>query len=115
MTKTIIAGSRDCTDYSQLIQAVAECGWEITSVVSGIARGADTLGIMYAHNNSLLLDKYPADWNKYGKSAGPGRNAKMAENAEALIALWDGKSKGTKHMIDTATSKGLKVYVFMLV
>lgn len=112
--KTIIAGSRNCTDYFQLIEAVAECSWEITSVVSGMARGVDTLGIMYAHNNSLPLHKYPADWNKYGKSAGPKRNIQMVENAEALIALWDGESKGTKHMIDIATSKGLKVYVHLI-
>ena len=114
MTKTIIAGSRDCSDYFQLIEAVAQCGWEITSVVSGMARGADTLAIQYAENNSLPLHKYPADWNKYGKSAGYKRNVQMAENAEALIALWDGKSKGTKHMIDIARSKGLKVYVHLV-
>ena len=110
--KTIIAGSRNCGDYSKLMKAVASCDWNITSVVSGTARGADKLGEIYAEQNSLPCEKYPAEWDKYGKSAGYKRNLLMAENAEALIALWDGKSKGTKHMIDIAKSKGLKVYVY---
>jgi hypothetical protein len=55
--------------------------------------------------------RFPADWDRYGKAAGYIRNETMAANAEALIALWDGRSPGTKHMIDIARKKGLKVYV----
>jgi hypothetical protein len=54
---------------------------------------------------------FPADWKTHGKAAGPIRNRQMAKNAEALIALWDGNSRGTKNMIETATKLGLKVYV----
>jgi len=114
MTKTIIAGSRDFADYSQVVEAVSKCGWEVSSVVSGTARGADRLGEVYAEENSLPLYKYPAEWDKYGKSAGYKRNTLMAENADALIALWNGESRGTKHMIDIATTKGLQVYVHMV-
>ena len=109
--KTIIAGSRGLDDMSVLQAATAECGWRITCVVSGTARGADRLGELWAHKRSLPVERYPADWTTHGKAAGYRRNELMAQNAEALIALWDGESRGTKHMIDIATRRGLKVYV----
>ena len=84
---------------------------DITIVVSGGAPGVDTLGEQYADEMNIPVHVYEADWDKHGRAAGPIRNRKMAENAEALIALWDGKSKGTKNMIETATKKGLMVYV----
>lgn len=109
--KTIIAGGRECTDYQVLLAALSKCGWKPSTVVSGAARGADALGEKWAKENHIACEMYPADWNKYGKSAGYKRNVIMAENAEALIALWDGKSRGTKHMIDIAKSKQLTTYV----
>lgn len=109
--RTIIAGSRDCTNPEDLIRALSECDWTPTVVISGAARGADRLGELWAQVNNIPCEKFPANWNKYGKSAGYRRNVEMAENAEALLALWDGKSRGTKHMIDIANSKGLKVHV----
>lgn len=57
------------------------------------------------------LTIFKADWDKHGKAAGFKRNTEMAKYADALIAFWDGKSKGTKHMIDTAKSHNLKVRV----
>lgn len=110
--KTIIAGSRHCTDPKILEVAIESCPFDVTSVVSGQAPGADTLGEDYAKSHGLLLYCYPANWKKYGKSAGPLRNAEMANNAEALIALWDGKSKGTLNMIKHATKQKLKVFVY---
>lgn len=114
MTKTIIAGGRDVHDYGLLLDAINECGWEISSVVSGGARGADALGEQYAKIRTLPVEKYLPDWTRDGRAAGPIRNRKMAENAEALIALWDGVSSGTKNMIATATQLGLKVHVKMV-
>lgn len=113
--KTIIAGSREITDYNVLIEAYAECPFHITSVVSGCARGVDKLGEFFSQDNSLPLEKYPADWSTYGKRAGYIRNTEMADNAEALLAIWDGESRGTKHMIDIAREKGLEVFVYMVV
>ena len=113
--KTIIAGSRGITNYYILIKAYMQCPFDITSVVSGCARGVDTLGEKFANDNSLPLEKYPADWDTYGKRAGYIRNTEMADNAEALLAIWDGESRGTKHMIDIAREKGLKVFVYMVV
>lgn len=80
-------------------------------IVSGTANGADKLGEKYANEKGYLLKKFPADWDKYGKSAGFKRNVEMSNYADALIAFWDGKSKGTKHMIDLAKRYELKVKV----
>lgn len=80
-------------------------------IVSGHAPGADTLGEKFAADHNLLCELHPANWKSHGKAAGPIRNAKMAEIADALIAFWDGQSKGTKSMIELAKSKGLQVAV----
>lgn len=112
--KTIIAGGRDVHNYDALLEAVSECAWGISSVVSGGATGADALGERYAESMNLKLELYIPDWDKHGRAAGPIRNRKMAENAEALIALWDGKTRGTKNMIETAQKLGLMVYVKMV-
>lgn len=114
--KIIIAGGRDFMDYNLLKEKVNKILQEkrVTHkivIISGCARGADTLGVRYASENIFDVDKYPADWDKYGKKAGYMRNVEMAENADALIAFWDGKSKGTKHMIDIATERNLPIRV----
>ena len=114
LMRTIIAGSRDCTNPEHIIKALNECDWTPTVVISGAARGADRLGKLWARANNIPCEKFPANWDRYGKSAGYRRNVEMAESAEALLALWDGKSKGTKHMINIANSKGLKVHVFII-
>lgn len=110
--KTIIAGSRDATNYVSLIKAVKDSGFTISTVVSGGARGADKLGEQYAKRNNIPLQIYRANWDAYGKRAGHIRNRQMAECSEALIALWDGKSKGTQNMINTAKELNLKVFVY---
>lgn len=109
--KTIIAGSRDITDYNIILAAVLGFDKNITEVVSGGARGADALGEEWADNNRIPIKRFPADWARYGKSAGPRRNEQMARYADALIACWDGESKGTKSMINLAREAGLMVYV----
>lgn len=109
--KTIIAGSRNITDYSIVLQAIIDANFDITAVVSGTARGVDQLGEKFANDSSLQIHKFPAQWDEYGKSAGYIRNKQMAEFSDALIAVWDGKSKGTKHMIDLAYKYNLKVYI----
>lgn len=91
---------------------MASCPWRPTLVLSGAARGADTLGEMWAARKGVPVVRYPADWTRFGKSAGLVRNAVMAFEAEALVALWDGSSKGTKHMIETARRMGLAIHVW---
>lgn len=109
--RVIIAGSRKIDKYNILIDAINESGYQIKTVVSGGANGADKLGEQYAINNDLELDVHKANWDLHGKRAGYLRNKEMSECADALIALWDGESRGTKHMINLATKAGLKVYV----
>ena len=109
--RIIIAGSRQCHDYDLVKSCIEEQGIEITCVLSGDARGVDRLGEKWALENKIPVEKYPAKWEEFGKSAGFRRNTEMAEKAEGLIALWDGASKGTKHMIDIATKKGLLVKI----
>lgn len=109
--KVIIAGSRTIADMAMLVQAIADSGFEITEVVSGGARGVDKLGELWAVQNFTTATVFPADWSSHGKAAGTIRNRQMAEYADALIALWDGESRGTKNMIEEAAARGLKVFV----
>lgn len=109
--KTIVAGSRDITDPDTIREAIVNSGIEVTEVVCGCARGVDYLGRDWAKGNSIRVTLFPADWSNYGKSAGYRRNVDMADYADALVAVWDGKSRGTKHMIDIADAKGLRIYV----
>ena len=108
---TIIAGCRTCEDAEALVEAVADVPWVITEVVCGCAKGADTLGREWAEANDVPVKEYPANWDKYGKTAGIRRNEAMSKYGEALIALWDGQSSGTGHMIQIALAAGLKVYI----
>jgi hypothetical protein len=110
--RTIIAGSRTATSYNDLLTAIAAITWMPTEIISGSARGADVLGERWARENNIPLRLMPANWAKDGRRAGYLRNIEMAEHADALIALWNGKSPGTRHMIDIATRKGLVVSVW---
>lgn len=117
MIKVIIAGTRDFNDYDFLkknvdyfLQGINPNNEEI-EIVSGNARGADKLGERYAKEHNLPVKLFPANWDKYGKRAGYLRNQEMANYSDMLIAFWDEKSKGTKHMIDIAKKQGLTVIV----
>lgn len=110
--KTIIAGSRSVEDMAIIELAVKQCGWNVTKVISGCARGVDKLGEIWAAANNIRIERHPSDWDTHGKSAGYKRNTEMARCADALIAIWDGESKGTKHMIEIAKQYDLLVYVY---
>ena len=122
--RVIIAGSRVFNDFPKLYESVSKILLDKTNInskidkikiISGTARGADKLGEQFAHVCGYDLVRFPADWDAYGKSAGYRRNADMAKYASEqvgmLIAFWDGKSHGTKHMIDLANRYGLEVHV----
>lgn len=117
--RVIVAGSRDFADYSKL-RAVCDNLLEDKRqthdivIVSGGAQGADSLGEEYARERDYGVKRFPADWERFGRAAGPVRNAVMADNADALIAFWDGKSRGTRNMIDTAGKKGLVIRTVMV-
>ena len=109
--RTIIAGSRKCPHYHLICEAVEEAGWEITTVISGCARGADTFGEQYAHEHGIPVERHPADWEHLGRAAGPIRNHEMAQCAEALIAVLYPGSRGTENMIREAEAAGLKIHI----
>lgn len=112
--RTIVAGSRGITDYG-LVQSYLDLihttDWPITEVVSGTAKGPDQFGEWWAAHRGVVVRRFPADWLGNGRAAGVIRNVEMARYAEALVAFWDGKSRGTKHMIDVARARGLRVAV----
>lgn len=109
--RVIIAGSRNINSMDILEKAIDLSGFSITEVISGGAQGVDTLGENWATDYGITFKRFPALWEDYGRSAGYKRNVVMAQNADALIALWNGSSKGTKHMIDIAKKQKLKVFV----
>jgi len=108
--KVIIAGSRTINDYQIVKDSILESKFKITEIVSGGAKGPDKLGEQYAEEFNIPVKKFIPDWNREGKKAGILRNIEMGNYANALIAIWDGESKGTKHMIQYATKKELKVF-----
>lgn len=115
--KTIIAGSRTITNYKLVVKIIKELSKQnpslkINEVVSGGARGVDKLGEQLAKEYNRKLTIFPAEWDRLGRGAGYIRNIQMADYADTLIAIWDGKSNGTRHMIDIARKKGLKVFVY---
>jgi len=122
--KLIVAGGRDFDDYELLsdkLEKLRIAVWkndiaDDIEIVCGKARGADSLGERWAKENHVSVKEFPANWNRqpdgsYDKSAGHKRNREMGDYGDALLAFWDGKSRGTKNMISYAEEKGLGVFV----
>ena len=116
MYKIIIAGGRNFKDYVKFCEV---CDKYITAlmhnlkiieedieIVSGAAKGVDSMAIMYARQYGYKIKEFPADWDTHGKSAGYIRNKQMADYADALIAFWDGVSRGTANMIEVMHKLG---------
>lgn len=118
MFRLIIAGTRTFNDY-ELLRAYCDMklsrkiteGEQIEIVSGACPSGADYLGEKYAAERGFSVRLFPADWQQYGRRAGAVRNRQMAQYGNALIAFWDGKSKGTKIMIDEARAAGIIVCI----
>ena len=113
----IIAGSRSFNDYGLLREHCLSILHDKMKthrviIVSGHARGADSLGEKFANEFCLPFELHPAKWRLLGKAAGMVRNAEMAKCSDELIAFWDGESRGTRHMINFARKRGLDISVF---
>ena len=117
IVRVIIAGGRDFNNLELMIE---KCDYYLSDavkkgytieIVSGTANGADKLGEEYAKLRGYRIAYFPADWASFGKRAGYLRNQQMANFADALIAFWDEKSKGTKHMIDIAKRKQMPIRI----
>lgn len=111
--KTIIAGSREGVTPVDVLGAIERADFSITAVVCGMARGADSFGLAWAEANGIPVECFPADWERHGKRAGFIRNVEMAEAADALILVWTGSSRGSRHMLDTARARGLRVLSYV--
>ncbi len=109
--KTIIAGSRGIEDGMLIAKAIYSAPWTITEVVSGGARGVDRWGEHWARLHGIPIKRFLPDWSR-GRGAGHERNGDMAEYADALIAIWDLQSPGTKGMIEKARKRGLLLHLY---
>ena len=117
--KIVIAGCRDYINYEEAKLYIDFCLTDIRNnneiiILSGGAKSADAIGEQYAKENGFKVEKYPADWEKYGRGAGPRRNKQMAEVCDCVICFWDGKSKGTKSMISYAKEYGKPIRIKMI-
>lgn len=108
--KVIIAGSRSFKNYNMLNAVVTLANFPITEVVCGMAKGVDSLGERWANEHDIPVKEFPADWETHKNAAGPIRNAEMAKYCDAAIIFWDGKSPGSRHMVELI-KKAKKPYV----
>ena len=107
--RLVVAGSRDFNDYTLLSAELDKllAGKTNITIVSGTARGADRLGERYAAEHNLRIERFPAEWEKYHKGAGPIRNMMMVQSADAVIVFWDNESSGTKNIIECARKQDI--------
>lgn len=109
--KVVIAGSRHIYSNEMVERAIDESGFEITELLSGMADGIDRIAASWARFYGIPVREYLPDWAQHGRAAGMIRNGAMARDGEALIAIWDGASHGTRDMISKARRAGLRAFV----
>lgn len=113
--KILVCGSRHFQDKEKLFNVLDGINSEttVTGVVEGGARGADNLGAQWADSRRIERTRFPADWSRYGKSAGPIRNQQMLDEGkpDLVIAFLYPNSRGTKHMISIAEKANIKTKV----
>lgn len=111
----LIAGSRYFTDYSLANEFINSClqdfKEEQVTILSGGCRGADAIGERYANEHGYGLCRYPADWKRYGKAAGPIRNRIMVENADVIICFLGENSRGSRSVIDIAHRLEKRIFI----
>ena len=98
--KIAIVGGRNFDNYTRLCKVLEPYKKYCDTEICGEAKGADNLGKKWAKENNIEVKSYPAEWDKHGKAAGHIRNEEMAQESDFIVAFWDGKSRGTKNMID---------------
>lgn len=102
--RIVVAGSRDYEDYENAKAYIEMCIKSLRKehtliFLSGGCRGADLLGERFAKESGFGIEHYPANWQKFGKSAGVKRNLQMAKACDMVICFWDGESRGTASML----------------
>ncbi len=109
-----IIGSRICTSRKFVFPILDRMLRAGDIIVSGGAKGADSLAEEYAEQKEFTVVVYKAMWDLYGKSAGFKRNVQIIDDADEIIAFWDGKSKGTRHSINLAKAAKKPVHVYWI-
>lgn len=111
--KILIAGSREYDNYEEAEAVLNEffSDTEEAVILSGACRGADKIGERYAEEHGFEVKRYPADWKRYGRAAGPIRNEEMVRDADVIICFWNGKSRGSRSLIEYAEKLGKKVFI----
>ena len=87
---------------------------ETTEIVSGGARGVDACAREYAQRHGLKLTEYMPEYSRYGRAAPLKRNITIIESADLVLAFWDGRSRGTKYVIDNCTKRNIPVKIHIL-
>lgn len=105
-----VVGGRDFDDYDLLAYVLDGFG-PIACIVSGGARGADSVAETYADNRKIPTIIHKPDWERYGKSAGMLRNAYIVRDSDEVVAFWDGKSKGTANTIQRCKDAGKPIHI----
>jgi len=109
--RVLVCGSRGWTDETRIFQRLSLLPFG-TEIISGAASGADSLAAMVAQTLGFTVREFPADWNRYGRSAGFMRNFEMLnQRPDLVIAFWDGQSRGTAHTIRGARARAIPVEV----
>ena len=100
--RVVVAGSRDYADYAKVCAELDRllAGKKNITIISGASHGADRLGERYAAEHGLRVERFPAHWGLFHQGAGLRRNLQMVKSADAVIVFWDGKSTGSKNIID---------------
>lgn len=112
MAKIVVAGGRTYTNTGMVFICLEKIVQKGDVIISGHAKGVDMMGELYAQKNNLACEIFPAEWDKYGRSAGPRRNEKMAQVADKVVVFWDFKSRGTKNMVEMAKKYKKELFIF---
>lgn len=109
--RVLVCGGRDYEDREEFFWHMTHSfdGWRNCTIITGAARGADALGIDFAHTYGLKLESYPADWTKHGKAAGPIRNQQMLDDGKPDIVVAFPGGTGTADMVRRARKAGIEV------
>lgn len=113
--KVLVCGSRHFNDY-KLLEETLDGIINISEIIHGAARGADTLGAEYAFERDIPVRAFPANWTKYGRRAGPIRNSQMLSEGkpDLVVAFMGPNSRGTKHMVSIAQKAGVETIIIDL-
>lgn len=113
-----VAGSRNFNNVqlaeevlSQVFNFIAKKHGDAITIISGGAKGADSVGELVAHKHHYDIERYLPDWDRYGKSAGYKRNQSMCAASNGCVVFWDGSSRGSHHMIDICRKAGKPIMV----